>query len=85
MDVDSYDKTQNAIEVNGVKKPFTNITHQKKFIPKTEQIENNNKNHENVINKKQLEELTVRIYIVIFRVFICVLLSHLSAQSLKRL
>ena len=71
--------------MNGVKKPFTNITHQEKVHSKTEQIENNNKNHENVINKKQLEELTVRINIVIFRVFIGVLLGNLSAQSLKRL
>ena len=46
--------------MNGVKKPFTNITHQEKVHSKTEQIENNNKNHKNVINKKQLEELMDR-------------------------
>jgi len=61
-------KLQHRRKLDGIKKPAPNIAHQEKVHAQAEQVKNNNKDHKNVIDQKQLEELAVRIDIVIFRV-----------------
>ena len=71
-------KLKNTWELDGIKKPRSNIAHEKEVHAQTEQVKNNNKDHENVIDKEQFKKLTARIYIVIFRALIRVLLGHTS-------
>ena len=60
-------KTQHIGQVDTVKEPTAKIAHEEKVHAQAEQVKNNNKHHENVINQKQFERPTVWIDMMIFR------------------
>lgn len=48
-------KTQHIGQVDTVKEPTAKIAHEEKVHAQAEQVKNNNKHHEYVINQKQFE------------------------------
>ena len=62
--------------MNGMKKPSTNIAHDKKISTQTKQVKNDEKHHKNVIDQKQFEIQTLWINLMIFRLFDLVILHH---------